>query len=233
MTLRATDLRVAYGRSEVLRGVTITVPDGSVVALLGPNGAGKTTLLRALSGMIPLQAGQIGLDALALVGRASYEFSLAGIGHIPEGRSIFPRMTVNENLLLFSTRGQEADCLERAITLFPMLGERRNQIAGTLSGGEQQMLALARCEITRPKVILVDEVSLGLAPKIVDDIFASLRAIAERGTALLVVEQYITKALGLADYAYILNRGRIQFAGEPSELNAAQVYNDYVGATIA
>ena len=233
MTLRIRGLQAGYGTSTVLGGVDLTVPTGSVVALLGANGAGKSTLLRAASGMLPIRAGTVELDGKNLTGGPSEAYVRAGIGHIPEGRSIFPRMTVAENLELFSPRGKERECFELAASAFPRLGERRTQLAGTLSGGEQQMLALARTYITRPQVVLVDEVSLGLAPKIVDEIFVFLRALVDEGTSLLLVEQYVSRALALADYVYILNKGDITFAGEPHELDADNIFREYTGAASA
>jgi branched-chain amino acid transport system ATP-binding protein len=232
MTLRLRGVEAGYGEAIVLRDVTVTVPDRSVVALLGANGAGKTTLLRAASGMIPVSSGSIWIDGEDLTGRPVEAFVRHGVAHIPEGRSIFPRMTVRENLVLFAPQGEERDAVERATVAFPRLGERLRQVAGTLSGGEQQMLALARCYVTRPAVAFVDELSLGLAPKIVDDIFAFLETLVAEGRSLLLVEQYVTRALALADYVYILHKGRLTFAGEPSELDADDVFREYVGAAI-
>src|SRR5947209_8398737 len=177
MTLRLTGVEAGYGETIVLRDVTVTVPDGSVVALLGANGAGKTTLLRAASGMIPVSRGSFGIDGEDLTGRPVEAFVRHGVAHVPEGRSIFPGMTVRENLVLFAPQGEERDAVERATVAFPPLGERLSQVAGTLSGGEQQMLALARCYVTKPTVVLLDEVSLGLAPKVVDDVFAFLETL--------------------------------------------------------
>jgi branched-chain amino acid transport system ATP-binding protein len=232
MTLRIRDLEAGYGSATVLRGVDLTVPTGAVVALLGANGAGKSTMLRACSGMLPVRRGSVSLDGQELAGRPSEVFVRAGLGHIPEGRSIFPRMSVAENLELFSPRGKVRESFELAAAAFPRLGERRNQLAGTLSGGEQQMLALARTYIARPNVVLVDEVSLGLAPKIVDEIFEFLATLVAEGTSLLLVEQYVTRALELADYVYILHKGEITFAGEPGELDAQDIFREYVGASL-
>jgi branched-chain amino acid transport system ATP-binding protein len=232
MTLRLTGVEAGYGDTIVLRDVTVTVPDGSVVALLGANGAGKTTLLRAASGMLPVSRGSIAIDGENLTGRPAEAFVRHGVAHIPEGRSIFPRMTVGENLVLFAPQGEERDAVERATEAFPRLGERLSQVSGTLSGGEQQMLALSRCYVTKPAVVLVDEVSLGLAPTVVDDIFAFLETLVAAGTSLLLVEQYVTRALRLADYVYILTKGQLTFAGEPAELDADEVYREYVGAAI-
>jgi branched-chain amino acid transport system ATP-binding protein len=233
MTLVLHGVTAGYGDALVLRDVSLTVPTGSVTALLGANGAGKTTLLRVASGMLPCRSGRVSFDGTDLTGRPTDAFARAGVGHIPEGRSIFPTMTVRENLVLFSASGGEAEAIDRATQAFPRLGERIGQVAGTLSGGEQQMLALARCYITRPDVVLVDEVSLGLAPKVVDEIFEFLRSLVDQGTSLLLVEQYVTRALAMADYVYIMKKGRIGFAGEPVELDAQDVFREYVGAAIA
>jgi branched-chain amino acid transport system ATP-binding protein len=233
VTLELRSVDAGYGDALVLHDVTLSVPTGSVVALLGANGAGKTTLLRVASGMLGVRRGSVALNGVDLTSGTIEAFARRGIGHIPEGRSIFPRMTVRENLLLFAPQGDEATALERAIAAFPRLGERVEQMAGTMSGGEQQMLALARCYVTRPEVVLVDEASLGLAPTVVDDIFIFLRQLVAEGTALLLVEQYVTRALDIADYVYILNKGRITFAGEPIELDAAEVFRQYVGAAIS
>jgi branched-chain amino acid transport system ATP-binding protein len=233
MSLVLNHVTAGYGDAVVLRDLSLTVPDGSVAALLGANGAGKTTLLRVASGMLPTTTGQVTFDERDLTGAESDAFARAGVGHIPEGRSIFPTMTVRENLLLFAPKGEETIAIEKAVAAFPRLGERLAQRAGTLSGGEQQMLALARVYITAPRVVLVDEVSLGLAPKIVDEIFVFLQELVSQGTSLLLVEQYVTRALAMADYVYILKKGRLVFAGEPAEVDAQDVFEEYVGAAIA
>jgi branched-chain amino acid transport system ATP-binding protein len=232
MTLVLDSVVAGYGNATVLRDVSLTVPTASVTALLGANGAGKTTLLRVASGMLPCRSGRIRYDDEDLTGQPAEVFARHSIGHIPEGRSIFPTMSVRENLVLFCTKGTEEESIERASSAFPRLGERINQMAGTLSGGEQQMLALARCYITKPAVVLVDEVSLGLAPKVVDEIFEFLQSLVDQGTSLLLVEQYVTRALAMADYVYILKKGKVTFAGEPAELDAQDVFEEYVGAAI-
>jgi branched-chain amino acid transport system ATP-binding protein len=222
-----------YGETPVLRNVSLTVPKATVVALLGPNGAGKTTLLRVASGLMAPMAGDIRLDGTSLVGKPTEDFARAGICHIPEGRGIFRSMTVKDNLLLQSPPGQETASLERAIDVFPRLGERLDQRAGTMSGGEQQMLAVARAYLANPSLVLLDEVSLGLAPKIVDEIFAFLDRLAELGASLLVVEQYVNRALAIADFVFILNQGQVVFAGESHELDQAEIFRTYVGADVA
>jgi len=221
-----------YGDAVVLDDVTLSVPPGAVVALLGPNGAGKTTLLRVASGLLRPTSGEVALDGRRLDGGSADGFARSGICHIPEGRGIFRSMTVRDNLLLHAPRGEEARAVAAAVEAFPVLGERLEQLAGTMSGGQQQMLALARAYVSHPTYVFLDEVSLGLAPAVVDQIFEFLRRLAESGTALLLVEQYVVRALRLADYVYILNRGRIAFAGEPGELDESDVFRTYVGADV-
>ncbi|GAA0608044.1 ABC transporter ATP-binding protein [Sporichthya brevicatena] len=221
-----------YGGTTVLRGVDLLVPEGSVVAMLGANGAGKTTLLRVASGLLPATGGQLVLDGTDVTRSSPHQLVTRGICHVPEGRGVFPSLTVQENLILQSLRGEEKRAIERAVEAFPRLGERLSQVAGTMSGGEQQMLALARTYVQHPKVVLLDEVSMGLAPKIVDEIFDFLARLRNEGCSLLLVEQYVTRALEVADYVYLLNRGEVAFAGEPSELAGEDVFTQYVGADI-
>jgi branched-chain amino acid transport system ATP-binding protein len=222
-------VRAGYGDTTVLRDVNLRVPDGAVVALLGPNGAGKTTLLRVASGLLSPRAGRVLVDGADLTGQPSHRFAARGVCHIPEGRGVFPELTVRENLAVFAGRGDETGATHRAVDAFPRLGQRLGQLAGTMSGGEQQMLALARSYIAHPSLILLDEVSMGLAPLVVEEIFAFLTRVAAEGAALLLVEQYVTKALAVADYAYVLDRGTIAFAGEPGELDAHAVFESYLG----
>jgi branched-chain amino acid transport system ATP-binding protein len=226
------DIVAGYGDSIVLRGVSLRVPRGKVVALLGPNGAGKTTLLRVASGLLEPTAGAITLEETSLRGKPADAFARAGICHIPEGRGIFRSLSVRENLLLQAPAGED-DPLAKAIEAFPRLGERLEQRAGTLSGGEQQMLAVARAYLSNPSYVFLDEVSLGLAPRIVDEIFAFLRRLADGGASLLLVEQYVVRALKIADFVFILNQGEVVFAGEPGELDEAEVFRTYVGADVA
>lgn len=222
-------LSAGYGSMSVLRDVTLTVPSSSVVALLGSNGAGKTTLLRVASGMLKPTTGRVSMEGRDLTGHPAHRIRTAGVCHITEGRSIFPGLTVRENLMMFSPRGAEDEARDRSVTAFPRLGERLDQVAGTMSGGEQQMLALARAYIGKPPVVLLDEVSMGLAPRLVDEIFDFLVRLAAEGSALLLVEQYISRALQIADYVYILQRGRVTFAGEPSELAQEDLLKRYLG----
>jgi len=230
---RLDSIVAGYEDSTVLRDVTLHVPAGKVVALLGPNGAGKTTLLRVASGLLVPTAGEVTIEGTALQGQPPDVFARAGICHIPEGRGIFRSMTVEENLLLQAPPGTEDEALAKAVDAFPRLGERLQQRAGTMSGGEQQMLAVSRAYLSNPSYVFLDEVSLGLAPKIVDEIFAFLRRIADGGAALVLVEQYVTRALRIADFVFILNQGTVAFAGEPDELDEAEVFRTYVGAEVA
>ncbi|MDQ1697817.1 MAG: branched-chain amino acid transport system ATP-binding protein [Frankiaceae bacterium] len=225
------DVDAGYGGTAVLRKVSLAVPPAAVVALLGPNGAGKTTLLRTASGLLRPRRGDLLLDGKVVTRLAPHELKRKGICHIPEGRGIFRSLSVRENLQVQCAGKNEAAGLERAIEVFPKLGQRLKQIAGTLSGGEQQMLALARAYVQQPRVVLLDEVSMGLAPNIVEEIFAFLRQLAADGTSLLLVEQYVTKALNIADYVYVLNRGQVAFVGEPSELGSDEIFRQYIGVS--
>lgn len=219
-----------YDSGSVLREVDLKVPDGSVVALLGPNGAGKTTLLRVASGLLRPSAGEVILDGVVVTGSTAYRMASRGVCHVPEGRGVFPALSVADNIRLQAPAHVDRRAIKMAADAFPRLGERLDQLAGSMSGGEQQMLALAHAYVSAPHIVLLDEVSMGLAPKIVDEIFDHLRVLASRGTALLIVEQYVSKALELADYVYILNKGRISFVGEPSEIDDDVVAKSYLGA---
>ena len=201
-----------------------------MVVLLGPNGAGKTTLLKVASGLLRPTSGQVLFDGADVTGQAPYELARAGICHVPEGRGIFPTLSVADNLRLQAPKKVDRKAIEAAAGVFPRLGQRRRQLAGTMSGGEQQMLALAHAYVGEPSTVLLDEVSMGLAPKIVDEIFDYLRRLSTQGLSLLIVEQYVARALQLADYVYILNRGRIRFAGEPAEVKDETVLESYLGA---
>ena len=229
---RLTGIRAGYGSTTVLRDVDLTVPPHSVVALLGANGAGKTTLLRAASGVIDLSAGRRTFDGEDLTTASPHQLARRGICHVPEGRGVFGSLTVKENIRLQAARGAEDEAIERAVSAFPRLGERLGQLARTMSGGEQQMLALARAYVQRPRVVLLDEVSMGLAPRIVDEIFDFLRRLAAEGASLLIVEQYVTRALEVADHVYLLHKGQVSFAGEPSELDGEDLFSSYVGGTV-
>jgi branched-chain amino acid transport system ATP-binding protein len=231
MMLELRRISASYDGHPVLRDVDLVVPAHSVVALLGPNGAGKTTLLRVASGLLRPDEGQILLDGLDVTGFAADRLAKSGVCHVPEGRGVFGALSVRDNLRLQAKPGADRHAIVVAAEAFPRLGERLGQLAGTLSGGEQQMLAIARTYVANARLALLDEVSIGLAPLIVDEIFASLHSLARAGTAMLVVEQYVGKALEFADYVYILNKGRIQFVGEPDEVGEEQILASYLGAS--
>jgi branched-chain amino acid transport system ATP-binding protein len=218
-----------YGSHTVLRDVDLVVPDHSVVALLGPNGAGKTTLLRVASGLLRPSSGHLLVDGQDATGWASHQLAGAGVCHVPEGRGIFRALSVRDNIRLQTNPAVDVDPIQAVSDAFPRLGERLDQRAGTMSGGEQQMLALARSYLAGSNTVLLDEVSMGLAPKIIDEIFEYLRRLAAQGAALLLVEQYVGRALELADFVYILNKGRVQFVGESDELGEEQILASYLG----
>jgi branched-chain amino acid transport system ATP-binding protein len=224
-------ITAGYQGHTVLRDVSIVVPDRAVVALLGPNGAGKTTLLRVASGLLAPSSGTMVLDGTDVTGAAADALARRGVCHVPEGRGVFPTMTVRDNLRLQAPGDLDGEQLAAITRVFPRLGDRIAQTAGTLSGGEQQMLALAHAYLAAPSVILLDEVSMGLAPLIVDEIFEHLRALASAGTSMLVVEQYVARALALADYVFVLRKGQIEFAGEPGELGEDSILASYLGAS--
>jgi branched-chain amino acid transport system ATP-binding protein len=218
-----------YGDTTVLRNVDFTVGDGEVVALLGPNGAGKTTLLRTATGFVKPRSGRIALDGDDVTGDAPHRYTRRGICHLPEGRGIFPSLTVLDNLTIQARGANVKERLADFAELFPSLAKRLGQTAGSLSGGEQQMLALSRAYITNPKVILVDEPSLGLAPRVIDRVYQVLARFVARGVSLVVVEQYVQRALALADKVYILSRGEVIHVGTASELGPDEIYQRYLG----
>jgi branched-chain amino acid transport system ATP-binding protein len=227
--LRAENITAGYGETIVLRDVSINVGPASVVALLGPNGAGKTTLLRTISGLMRPMSGRIWLGDQEITGRTAERVARAGLCHVPEGRGIFPSLTVRENLILQAKRGSERAGIDRIAEMFPELGRRLGQVAGSMSGGEQQMLALARATLSEPSLVVVDEASLGLAPVLVDRIFETFVNITATGTALLIVEQYVSRALQIADTAYLLDRGTVAFAGPAAELDGDELTRRYLG----
>jgi len=222
-------MNAGYENTQVLRGVSLTVPQGAVVALLGPNGAGKTTLLRAVSGLIKTTGGQVRLGGRDVTSARANSRSGAGLVHVPEGRGVFRSLTVAENLRIQATVGDETAAVERAVSAFPILGQRLTQRAGTMSGGQQQMLALAVAHVRKPALLLVDEASLGLAPIIVDEIFEFLRLRAAEGTSILLVDQFVDRALALASHAYVMRKGRISFSGNSAELLGTDLFAHYVG----
>ncbi|HZE65986.1 MAG TPA: ABC transporter ATP-binding protein [Sporichthyaceae bacterium] len=227
--LELRELSAGYGHSRVLHDITLVVPTGSVVALLGANGAGKTTMMRVAAGLLAPQSGQLLVNGRDVTGAAPHELVKHGVCHVPEGRGVFPGLTVRENIIVQSRRGQEDKAIAMAAEAFPIIGKRLSQVAGTMSGGEQQMLALAKAYVQSPTTVLLDEVSMGLAPIIVDEIFEFLHRLAAGGASLLLVEQYVTKALALADYVYLLQKGEIVFAGEPGELDGEDLFARYLG----
>jgi len=219
--LELTGVRAAYGRIEVLRGVDLRVPRGAVVALLGPNGAGKSTLLKVISGQMEPTAGDIHLGGVHVSDATPSALARVGLTTIPEGRSVFPNLTVEDNLKLVSYAGVPAGkVLETAYSYFPRLHERRNQLAGTMSGGEQQMLALSRALASDPALLMLDELSMGLAPLIVEQLYDTVAKIAESGVSILVVEQFAHTALKVSDYAAVMVGGRVVRTGEPQEIAA-------------
>lgn len=229
--LELTDVRAGYGRIGILRGVSLSVPAGSVVALLGSNGVGKTTTLRAISGVLPVTSGSIRFDGQRIDGRRIDDIARRGLVMVPEGRGIFPGMTVEENLrLIHSALGAGAwdDFAAEITSVFPRLGERFSQVAGSMSGGEQQMLAVCRALAGQPKLVMFDELSMGLAPLIVDDLFASVAAMRDRGITIVLVEQFLTHALALADVCYVLAHGVITWAGDAAELQNGAAASDYL-----
>ncbi|PYC87695.1 ABC transporter ATP-binding protein [Streptomyces tateyamensis] len=232
--LEVTDLRVAYGKIEAVKGISFTVEDGSVTTLIGTNGAGKTTTLRTLSGLLKPTAGTVTFDGRPLAAIPAHKIVSLGLAHSPEGRHIFPRMTIEENLLLGAflrrdTPGITED-IERAYTLFPILGERRKQAAGTLSGGEQQMLAMGRALMSRPKLLMLDEPSMGLSPIMMQKIMATIVDLKAAGTTILLVEQNAQAALSLSDRGYVMQTGAIVLTGTGQELlRDESVRKSYLG----
>lgn len=232
--LSVESVSVSYGGLRALSEVSLVVPDGSVVALLGANGAGKTTTLRTISGLVRPDKGRIVFAGADITRWPPHGIAAAGVVHVPEGRGIFRSLTVAENLSMASyarVAGQSGSIIDQAVELFPVLGQRLSQQAGTLSGGEQQMLALARALVTRPRLLMLDEISMGLAPLVTAELFERIRSSAAAGTSMLLVEQYVDAALELADYAYVLEKGRIVDMGEPADLQSSAALTDaYLGA---
>jgi branched-chain amino acid transport system ATP-binding protein len=233
--LEVRDLVVAYGAIEAVKGISLQVQAGDVVTLIGGNGAGKTTTLRTLSGLLRPVAGQVLFEGERIDRVPAHEIVRRGIAHSPEGRRIFPRMTIEENLELgaYSRRGKTAeirDTIDRVYALFPMLGERRGQPAGTLSGGEQQMLAVGRALMSQPRLIMLDEPSMGLSPIMMQKIFSTLVELKGQGTTILLVEQNAQAALSLADRGYVIETGRIVLEDNgPALLGNELVRKAYLG----
>jgi branched-chain amino acid transport system ATP-binding protein len=221
------NLSKSFGDTQAVRGVSLAIPAGTIFGFLGANGAGKTTTMRAVSGMVRPTKGQVLLDGKPVQGLPASRIARLGLAHSPEGRKVFGPLSVEDNLLLgafrrlprfFGFRAQAAGDLDRVYELFPRLRERKKQAAGTLSGGEQQMLAIGRALMARPKVMLLDEPSMGLAPVIVQEVFRTIRRLKQEGMTMLLVEQFAKQALAVADYAYVMERGRIAIEGKPDEL---------------
>jgi branched-chain amino acid transport system ATP-binding protein len=227
-------LAAGYGHLEVIRDVNLTVRPGEVVACIGANGAGKTTTLRAISGMIHPRSGQVMFNARDITGKTAEHISREGLVHVPEGRGLFPNLTVEDTLRLVSNSLGHAPDLATAYRLFPKLKERRNQAVGTLSGGEQQMVALARAVLARPRLVMVDEMSQGLAPTVVRQLFEIIRMMRDDGIAVLIVEQFVESALEVADRAYVFEHGTIGHSGSAAELRADRklISGSYLGSGV-
>ena len=227
--LEVTGLEAGYGRVQVLWEVDLSVGEREIVALVGPNGAGKSTLLRALSGMVQPTGGTVTFRGQEVQRRSIEQIVDLGVAHVPEGRRLFPGLTVRENLRLGGWRIGHTD-IDQVVEMFPRLGERLNQVAGSMSGGEQQMCAIGRGLMGKPELMMIDELSLGLAPVVVDEIMERLPDIAAAGTSVLLVEQDVDAALGVAERAYVLETGRIVLSGKSGELLAdSRVQESYLG----
>ena len=230
--LELRDVRAAYDSVTVLHGVHLSVAAGQVVALLGPNGAGKTTTLRIAAGVHPVQSGQLLLGGLDMTRAVSRDLARAGVCLIPEGRGVFPNLSIRDNLLMMTYTGRSREQIEElTFTRFPVLGKHASRAAGTLSGGEQQMLALARGLATDPAVLLLDELSMGLAPVVVSRLYEHVAEIARQGVAVLLVEQFAAAALSIADYAAVLVRGRVALHGRPDDALRAELSDLYLGSS--
>ena len=222
MLLEARNLHIGYGDAPAVWDVSLDVGAGEIVAVIGPNGAGKTTLINAIAGLLRCRQGELRFDGADMTRVRAHDYCSHGIALVPEGRRLFVKMSVEENLelgcYLPAARAAREPSLERVYGLFPILRDKRDQLAGELSGGQQQMVAIGRALMARPRIVLFDEPSLGLAPTIVDDMFEIIARVREEGAAVLLVEQNVLKALGIADRAYVLEQGRIVSAGLPDEL---------------
>ena len=236
--LKINRLSAGYGKSDVIRDIDLLIPEGHLVCLIGGNGAGKSTIMRTISGMIRATRGQITLGGQDISSLTSHEIASLGLAHVPEGRRVFASMTVLDNLRLGAYRRKSSDGaavvrdIEMVMEAFPRLRERRAQYAGTLSGGEQQMLAIGRALMAAPRVILLDEPSMGLAPKLVDEVYSMIKLLRAEGRTMLLVEQFANIALGVADMAYVLENGCIVLSGKAGELlRDPRVRQAYVGAS--
>ena len=232
--LEVKDLAVSYGRVQAVKGISFTVEQGQIVSLLGTNGAGKTTTLRTISGLLRPTSGEVLFEGKRIDTVPAHQIVTLGIAHSPEGRRLFPRMSVEDNLLLGAYTRRDAagirEDLDRAYSLFPVLGERRGQAAGLFSGGEQQMLAIARAMMSRPRLLMLDEPSLGLAPIIIQQIFDIIEQLRDEGVTVFLVEQNANQALKIADRAYVLENGRVVMQGTGEQLlNDPKVRDAYLG----
>ena len=228
--LQLRGIRAGYGSIEVLHGVDLDVHPGEVVALLGPNGAGKSTTIKVISGLLKPTAGQVCVAGRNVTGAPAHALARAGLCTIPEGRGVFPNLSVRENLLMVTYGGRRlSDIEDLAYSRFPRLSERRSQLAGTLSGGEQQMLSLARALVTDPAVLLLDELSMGLAPIVVSELYEQVATIAAQGVSVLVVEQFARTVLGIADQAVLIAQGRVRAAGPAVEIGEDVLAGAYLG----
>jgi len=232
--LRVTDLSARYGAAQALSHVSFELGKNRALAVLGPNGAGKSTLARTLSGLVSASDGTIELNGQEITRASATKIRRAGLVHLPEGRGVFTGLTVNENLRmgLITQRQGRARGLERAFEIFPVLAQRRNQLAGTLSGGEQQMLSLARALMVNPDVLIADEMSLGLAPLLVDVVFESLAAARDAGVSVIIIEQFASRALDFADECLILQRGTLSWSG-PAAAASEELLHRYLGEATA
>ncbi len=229
--LELRNVRAGYGSIDVLHGVNLSIGRGEVVALLGPNGAGKSTTIKVISGLLRPSAGQLIVAGRDVTGVSAGALARAGLCTIPEGRGIFPNLTVRENLLMATFSGHKmGDIEDKTYSRFPRLSERRTQLAGTMSGGEQQMLSLARALATDPAILLLDELSMGLAPLIVAELYAQVAAIAAEGVSVLVVEQFARTVLGVADTAVLLTHGTVRMAGKASDIGDDVLAGAYLGS---
>ncbi len=232
--LKVTGLKVAYGGIQAVKGVDFEVHEGELVSLIGSNGAGKTTTMKAITGTLPINAGDIEYLGASIRGKGAWDLVRLGLAMVPEGRGVFTRMTITENLqmgaYIRTDKPEIAADVDKVFTIFPRLKERKDQLAGTMSGGEQQMLAMGRALMSRPKVLLLDEPSMGLSPIMVDKIFEVVRDVAAQGVTILLVEQNASRALGIADRGYVMESGLVTMSGDAKQmLNDPKVRAAYLG----
>jgi branched-chain amino acid transport system ATP-binding protein len=226
--LELANITAGYGGTTVLRDVTISIGRGKVVALLGPNGAGKTTLMRVASGLVQPSSGAVRLGGVDVTARPPAKRARQGICLVPEGRGVFPSLTVRENVAITVKPRQRKQALDEVVAAFPALGDRLSQVVGTMSGGQQQMVAMARCYLGSPQVILLDEVSMGLAPLVIDEIYASIGTLTQRGISLVLVEQYVDRVLAIADTVHVLSRGSLTVSGLPESTSREELMGKYL-----